>query len=357
MQKGKMNIVMGGMAGSESKGKVSAFLVGKFKIGVVAGNMSPNCGHTYVKGDTRVVTYHIPVGVMGGNLPDMEVILGPASVINPEILMRETNRIAELGFNMRNLFVDERAAVITQAHVRSEEDKITRIGSTAQGVGEARCDRLMRRGIMAGKLVGMGGVVAHDTSLLVRAAMKSGEAVVYEMGQGFDLCLYHGVDPTYCTSRNCTPMQALADMGVPARDLGDVYAVIRPYPIRVNNRDGSSGPYPSTEIDWDVIRGRCGAPVDITEYTTTTRLKRRVFEFSWNQIRHMVSVCNPTYLCLQFANYLSWDCYGASTPEGLNSKVMDFMAQLEVATGVPVAYVGTGSDHEHMVDLGIDKLE
>ena len=175
------------------------------------------------------------------------------------------------------------------------------------------------------------------------------------MGQGFDLCLYHGVDPVYCTSRNCTPQQALADMGIPPSYLGDVYAVIRPYPIRVNNRDGSSGPYPSPEITWEIVKERCGAPDDITEYTTTTKLKRRVFEFSWERIRTMVGICDPDFLCLQFANYIDWSVYGASKVNAITNPVDEFVQRLEAMTEVPVAYLGTGPEHEHMIDLNTDK--
>jgi adenylosuccinate synthase len=150
-------------------------------------------------------------------------------------------------------------------------------------------------------------------------------------------------------------MQALADMGVPASMLGHVYAVIRPYPIRVNNRDGSSGPYPSAEITWEEVRERCGAAHDITEITTTTKLQRRVFEFAWERIRTMTNVCNPDFFILQFANYIDWTCFGAVNKFGLGSDVMDFVEKLEEEYRIPVAYVGTGPEHDQMVDMGVDK--
>jgi len=358
MKRGAMNVCYGGQCGSEAKGKLAAYLVDKFDIKVVAGNLSPNAGHTVIKDGMKTVTHHIPVGVMGGHdLSRMMVVLGPASVINPILLIREIEMLKEGGFDPYNLIIDERAAIITQAHVRSEEGAMTVIGSTAQGVGEARVDKLMRRGITAKTVTVSDDLPIPDTSQLIRAAMKSHATVMYEMGQGFDLCIDHGIDPVYCTSRNCTPMQALADMGVSAKYLGDVYAVIRPYPIRVNNRDGSSGPYPSEEITWEEVRERCGAPMDITEITTTTKLTRRVFEFAWERMRTMVNVCAPDFLVLQFANYLDWKCYGVTDKCGLGRKVMDFVGRLENETGVPVAYIGTGPSHGDMVDMRIDRLE
>jgi len=357
MKRGAMNVCYGGQCGSEAKGKLAAYLVDKFDIKVVAGNLSPNAGHTVIKDGMKTVTHHIPVGVMGGHdLSRMMVVLGPASVINPILLIREIEMLKEGGFDPYNLIIDERAAIITQAHVRSEEGAMTVIGSTAQGVGEARVDKLMRRGITAKTVTVSDDLPIPDTSQLIRAAMKSHATVMYEMGQGFDLCIDHGIDPVYCTSRNCTPMQALADMGVSAKYLGDVYAVIRPYPIRVNNRDGSSGPYPSEEITWEEVRGRCGAPMDITEITTTTKLTRRVFEFAWERIRTMVSVCRPDGFCVNFLNYLNWNDLDVTSADKLSKESTAFIKKLEYETGVPVMYGGTGAGHDSMVDFGKDPL-
>lgn len=357
MKRGKMNICFGGQAGSEAKGKLSAFLVDKFDIHDIACCLSPNAGHTAIVNGHKLVTHHIPVGVAGSkDIANVNVVLGPASVINPTLLLKEIEELKEWGFNPRNLFIDGRAAIITQDHIWNEEGSMTKIGSTAQGVGEARMGKLMRRGIFADSIPELSPFVHLDTTKYINLLLYYGNTILYEMGQGFDLCLEHGVDPIYCTSRNCTPMQALADMGVPPKFLGDVYAVIRPYPIRVNNRGGSSGPYPSKEITWEEVGKRCGAPkdVDITELTTTTKLKRRVFEFSWKQIKQMVNTCDPTYFCLQFINYLSWSNFGKTKFEELNYETKEFVDRLEKETEIPVAYLGSGPNHESMIDMGVD---
>ena len=353
MKSGKLNICYGGQCGSEAKGKMAAYLVDKFGIRIVAGSPSPNAGHTVIKDGRKTITHHIPAGVMGGrDLSKMIVVMGPASVINPAILAHEIETLTGAGFKSGNLFIDGRAAIITQDMMRKEQDEMTKIGGTAQGVGEARSARLMRRGIRIDSV--MPEYAAADTSLMIGMALNHGSTILYEMGQGFDLCIDHGVDPVYCTSRNCTPMQALADIGVPPKYLGDVYAVIRPYPIRMNNRDESSGPYPSREITWEEVGRRCGAPHDITEYTTTTKLKRRVFEFAWKRIRTMVGVCSPDFLCLQFINYLSWSDYGKTRFDELVHETRVFVNRLEDETRIPVAYLGSVPGHEHMVDRGID---
>lgn len=359
MQRGRMNVVFGGQAGSEAKGKLAAYLAQKYNIRVFAGCLSPNAGHTVIKDGKKYVTHHIPVGVAGNMGEETVIVIGAGAVVNLRLLEKE---IGELGIDPVNVFLDERAVAIDEDHIKKEIEGLLAIGSTAQGVGEARADKVMRRVARVGDVV-MGkrdefpllkDTIVQGSNRVLTSLMDRGETVMYEMGQGFDLCFDHGVNPVYCTSRNCTPMQALADMGIPPRYLGDTYAVIRPYPIRVNNRTGSSGPYPSKEINWEAVRDRCGAPEDLTELTTTTKLPRRVFEFSEPQISRMVRVCDPTFLCLQFANYISWNCYKMKKVSELGLEVLRFIQKVEVATGKKVGYVGTGPEQDEMVDMGYD---
>lgn len=356
MRIGRMNVIFGGQAGSEAKGKQAAYLVDKYDVRHVACNLSPNAGHTVVRGDgTTHVTHHLPVGMYGSRRPDkVKVYVGPAAVINPDIFLREVEEAVEAGFDRRFIYLDSRAAIITSHHVAKEEKSLTQIGSTAQGVGEARCERVMRRGYMVRDIPVLRQYMVEDVGGMVRRVLGDESTVLYEMGQGFDLCMYHGVDPTYCTSRNNTPAAAFADMGVPVRWAGHVYAVIRTYPIRVNNRTGTSGPYPSLEIDWKTVTERSGAPEDLTEITTTTRLPRRVFEFSMPQYQRMIEICQPHYICLQFANYLDHGIFGETRVRGV--KLTEFVRWLERNGHRKVAYIGTGPQHSQMIDRGIDEM-
>lgn len=367
MKRAKMNVVYGGQAGSEAKGKQAAFLADKFGIKIFACNLSPNAGHTVLLDDGRkVVTHHIPVGVAGCTVPERaRVVIGPAAIINIEKLKYEVENLKTMGIlDPQNITIDSRASVIDDEAIKEEEKTMLKIGSTAQGVGITRSRRIMRNDVkirdFASTIRMWGLKVQPDTTSYVMNLMDMmDETVLYEMGQGFDLCLDHGVDPRYCTSRNCTPMQALADMGIPVQMLGHTYAVIRTYPIRVNNREGSSGPYPSNEITWGEVRNRCGAPDDITEITTTTKLVRRVFEFSWQQIGKMMDVCRPDFLCVQFANYLDWGIYEQKKMK--STKVESFVnvldALYEKNEKPIIGYVGTGPKHSHMIDRGIDNYE
>ena len=129
-----------------------------------------------------------------------------------------------------------------------------------------------------------------------------------EVPQGFELSLNSGLSYPYCTSREITVEQSMSDAQVHPSLLGEVYVVIRTFPIRVGNIVengkvvGYSGPFASDteEITWESI----GVP---DEYTTNTKRKRRVSTFSISSYRNMIDRLRPDKLFLNFTNYLNKD--------------------------------------------------
>lgn len=361
MRVGQFNIVIGGQAGSESKGKLAAHLVHEScpLLHYVSMTASPNAGHTYVDDTGRKhVSYHLPIsGVVLARHYGGKIVLGPASLINVLTLVKE---MQTLGIKEEQVIIDPRASIILDRHLRQERfGSLSNIGSTLQGVGAARCAKMSRghKGPVEfakdNVVLREMGIPTRDTEQLLNDHMSRGGTVLHEMTQGFDLDLEHGISPLHCTSKMINPMMAMAEMGIPAHRLGDVYGVIRPYPIRVNNRTGYSGSYDDAEeITWAEVGARAGAPGDIVaELTTTTKLPRRVFEFSENRFKKFVRVCKPTVLCLQFANYIDWSVHGESNIHVLHKSqaVMSFIEYLEEIGGVHVKYIGTGPANSEMV--------
>lgn len=360
LQRGKLNIVFGGQAGSEAKGKMSAWLVDHCKPDAIAMTSSPNAGHTVVVGDRKFVTYNLPVGAV---MSDCPIFLGPASIINMQTLVSE---IQANDIDPRRIHIDPRASIIRQEHIEAEtRGKLSDIGSTLQGIGACRKGKIDRKGPTVHTLaqdimdniesLGM-VVVDHSVAYVINSLLDDGATILAEGTQGFDLDLEHGIDPIYCTSKMINPSMIAAELGVAPSMVGEVIAVIRPYPIRVNNRTGTSGPYADAkEISWELVAKRCGAPETLAELTTTTKLPRRVFEFSWERYTHMLMVCRPTAIALQFGNYLDWGCYKGRTKDCLGYEILNFVDQLEdsgvSATDPKVYWVGTGPDHLDIVEL------
>ena len=285
------------------------------------------------------------------------IILTPASLINPEVMEKE---IRDLGIDRKRIMVDPRASVIT-SHSLKEEKKngLSDLGSTLQGVGATRCSKMMRKKDHPFIDIALPylGLSSADSIPLIHKYLSEGKKVLCESTQGFDLDLEHGIDRHYCTSKMVNTSMILAESGVPPQLVGNIYGVLRPYPIRVNNRTGTSGPYTgSKEISWEEVAKRCGFPGDsFGEMTTTTGLLRRVFTFSWYRFRRFIQVCAPTHLCLQFANYLDWNLYGETDPSVLREspELRRMIDSIESFFRVPISFVGTGPGHKEMVEMDI----
>jgi adenylosuccinate synthase len=360
MKKGKFNIVIGAQAGSESKGKLAAWLTSHHEVkpDAIVMAASPNAGHTLIKNDLKFVSYHLPVSAVVADCP---ILLGPSSIINIETLIQE---VKALGIARSRLHINPRAAVITQKMVEEESsNKLSNIGSTLQGVGVTRKRKMMRGfdGIVElvedrTNYLHSLGIKVVDTVQELLEMRKTSQTVLCEMTQGFDLDLEHGIHPKYSTSKMINPAMAMAEAGVPPSWVGDVYGVFRPYPIRVSNRTGSSGPYfGATELSWKTVAENCGYPgkvEDLAEITTTTKLPRRVFSWSDLRFSRFVAVCQPTVLCLQFANYVNWKDFQKTKWSEVSHKTRNFVKEIETTYGVRVRYVGTGPDDKHMIDRG-----
>jgi len=211
--------------------------------------------------------------------------------------------------------------------------------------------------------------------------MDNGATILHEGAQGFSLGIHHGHSYPTCTSRECTALAAMADLGIAPKYLGDIYLVIRAnHAIRVGNiKEGdktvgySGDVYPDQhEISWDDVKKESGCPDDheITELTTVTGRVRRVFTFSWDALRQAAQINGATKIAVNFANYIDWSCYRvACNPLKKNKplehraitllppKVRQFVKRVEDETGVPVVYVGTGPENSEVIDLQMDEYK
>jgi adenylosuccinate synthase len=358
LKRGAFNIIMGAQAGSEAKGKASALISEISQPSAFFMAASPNAGHTAVIDGKKYVTYHLPVGGLMGE-DRTPIILGATSLITPNIFVEE---LSKCGINARRVFIDRRALCISPEMIDKEKlSGFSNFGSTLQGVGAARMAKLGRKVgredlcMYSPELLSIPGLnLGCDTSAMLNDIMDGGGAVLAEMTQGFDLCLEHGIHRNFCTSKMIHPAGYMAEAGVSPKRIGYIIGVLRTFPIRVNNRTGSSGPYPGAEeITWEKVAAECGYPgkwEDLAEYTTTTHLLRRVFTFSWERFIKFVNVCRPDALFLQFANYLDWDEYKKKgRVDELGVKARTFISELEKAGSVPVQWVGTGPAHEDVV--------
>jgi adenylosuccinate synthase len=349
----KFNVVTDGQWGSCGKGLITTALADKHRPEVLTTTNMANAGHTAVheNGDKFIAKALPSATILNKWIPkyDPLVIVGPTAAFTINQMLKE---IQECAID-KNVIIHNRAGVITEEHRSAETDLKSgtkHVASTMQGCGVCLADKIMRK---------PGVKLARDYKELlpfmenrpipelINEEMTNGGTVLHEGAQGFSLDVNHGSHYPHCTSRSTTATQNIADMGVPFNKVGDVYLVIRPYPIRVGNvvENGETVGYSGDcyddhhEIAWKDVAEEANAPPEVMagELTTVTKRLRRVFTLS--------------KIALNFANYIDWGCYGKNDADELSTKVTDFIKKIEDIAGIPVALVGTGPQNNHVITI------
>lgn len=378
MLRNKFNVVTDGQWGSCGKGAICTALALKHRPDVISTTNMANAGHTAVYSDGRsFIAKALPsASILNKWVDDYNptIAIGPTAAFNLKQMQKEV----EICGVENNLVIHPRAGVITDEHQSLESgcsDSSTKhLASTMQGCGAFLADKVLRK---------KGLLLARDYDCLVRYTASSYNekvavlvnsgfsfpyldqskfTILHEGSQGFSLDISHGSHYPQCTSRSTTAMQNATDMGINHLNFGDVYLVIRPYPIRVGNviEDGvevgnSGGCYSDQhEITWADVARESGMPADIgqsliqKELTTVTKRLRRVFTFSFEQLKAAVVPNGATKIALNFANYIDWSCSEMCDFGRLPRKVLEFIDRVEQAAQIPVTIVGTGPQTNHV---------
>jgi len=297
--------------GSSGKGGIAGYLAMRKPYKSVVCAYGRQAGHTYNNEEhgIHMMVQQLPVGIVSESVET--IFIGPGAIIHPETLLAELDRYAELVAGKR-LIIHEHAAIVTDKHAETEMSiGQTKMGSTGKGVGQAMINRILRdpkgNGTAKQALVGtelecfVASRFKYD-KLLRHYLIKDEPQILIEGAQGFGLSMYHG-DYPYVTSRDVTPGQLFVDCAMPWQfyDQIKVIGVTRTRPIRVNNRDGFSGPCYSDqhELSWEEVGVE-------PEKTTVTQLERRIFSFSKEQLGHAGYMClrEGDEVALTFCDYI-----------------------------------------------------
>jgi adenylosuccinate synthase len=302
--------IVDGQYGSTGKGLLASVLAEYLpgRVDLVTSNAGPNSGHTSYFGDEKVVLRQLPTfAVMTrkfwGHAPLTH--LNNGAIINIDVLMRE---VAEhLGDDADpQLVLGSFAAVVSEKAQEAERQIVSHIGSTGKGTGAALAAKVMReRGAVLGEaftwdMDRRAFINRHaEDDFEVNRILDAGGTVLAEVSQGFSLSLNAGGFYPFCTSRDCTVMQAMSDANAHPMFYRDCAMVVRTFPIRVA---GNSGPCYNDqhEIAWEDL----GVEPEIT---TVTKKVRRVFTWSKEQFVDAVRTNMPGVLLVNFMNYLGPD--------------------------------------------------
>ena len=338
--------VVGLQWGDEGKGKIVDLLTSRYDC-IVRYNGGANAGHTVQVGTERYALHLIPSGILSAGKVN---IVGNGVVVDPEKLLEEIDGLRKRGVEVgANLRVSDRAHVVMPYHKdqdaaleellekRSGKSGAGQIGTTRRGIGPAYSDKVRRStalrmgdlldhalllrkleticGLRMAELEALGANVTPlvpkeladrfaaageklrphitDTVYLVHDEIKAGRSVLFE---GANACLLdHGTFP-YVTSSNCSTLGIPAGSGVPGREIGKVFGIMKAYSTRVGG-----GPF-VTELLNDTgerirKRGR--------EYGTTTGRPRRCGWLDLVAVKYSVMVCGADAIACTLLDVLS----------------------------------------------------
>jgi adenylosuccinate synthase len=350
---GRLIVVVGGQFGSEAKGHVAAQLAMRYEANLVIRVGGPNAGHTVYHPQALEPFKLRQLPTASVAYPHATIAIGGRSLVDPDLLQREMAQT-----KTARILMDPSATILTEEHRRSEEeDPQMQWGSTKEGIGAARADRIHRTAQTAGEYYTDHedcGVSLTNLGALAKDALEYGGTVLVEAAQGYGLGLHTPYYPK-TTSADCRAIDALADVGLspwalPGVDL-QIWVVVRPYPIRVA---GESGPL-YRESSWDEL--------GLTpERTTVTNKVRRVGHWDSHlvynaieanggpspQVRVALTMVDQVVLALWEADSLDHirNLSGADTEELTSwfDRVTQCGAQVEMLTTSPrTAIFGVGT--------------
>lgn len=344
-----VDVLIGGQYGSEGKGNVVSYLAREYDVIVRVGG--PNAGHTVASPQGPYTYHHLPSGARD---VDARLLLGPGMTIRLKGLFDE---ICDCGIGPDRLFIDPQATIVEDEDVEQEgEHLVSTIASTGSGSGAATARRILSRGKAAFRMardvpalapyVGTEGNYRGTTADRLEEAYRKGQSILLEGTQGSGLSLFHGTYP-YVTSRDTNVAGCLAEAGISPSRVRKILMVIRPMPIRVGDPDGetghTSGPL-KHETSFDEIARHAGLDASAlhkAEKTSTTKRKRRVGWFEWEQFRKACALNAPTDIVLTFADYLHSSNRNARRFEQLAADTIKFVEELERVSQAPVSLINT----------------
>lgn len=342
-------VIVGCQSGDEGKGKFTD-IFSRGAYAVVRYQAGPHTGHTVVTDDGEFRFVQIPAGALRGAVG----VLGNGCVVDPRKLVTELDAL-ERAVGDVPLLISDVAHVVMPYHLLQDEafeafrgdavatspqtgfaTGVGQVGSTKQGVGPCREDKIARIGLRMVDLLDRDVLAARlgrivplkrallervyaasadelereldvarlvdeyhaygrrlepvlgDVSLFLAESRRHDRYVVYEGAQGFALDVEHGTYP-YCSSGYSAASGVTVGTGSPPTRAFRVVGVAKAYMVQVGG-----GPL-VTELAGDladhlVERGR--------EVGTVTGRRRRVGWLDLCFVRKSVRVDGVQHLCL-----------------------------------------------------------
>ncbi|CAH6723631.1 adenylosuccinate synthetase [[Candida] jaroonii] len=306
------DVVLGSQWGDEGKGKLVDILCEDIDVCArcQGGN---NAGHTIVVGDVKYDFHLLPSGLVN---PKCLNLIGSGVVVHVPSLFEELENLEKKGLYCRDrLFISSRCHLVFDFHQRTDKLKEAElsttkksIGTTGKGIGPTYSTKASRSGIRVHHLVSEDpqaweefktryhrlvesrykryGEFDYDVEAelaqyekyrellrpfvvdavdFIHKSIADKKRILVEGANALMLDLDYGTYP-YVTSSATGIGGVLTGLGIPPRNVNNVYGVVKAYTTRVGE-----GPFPTEQLNED---GETLQTVG-AEFGVTTGRKRR----------------------------------------------------------------------------------
>lgn len=334
-----VDLLLGLQWGDEGKGKIVDVLTANYNI-IARFQGGPNAGHTLEFDGIKHVLRTIPSGIFHENSINL---IGNGVVVDPVVFVKELEGLQKFNIDYKKkLFLSRKAHIILPTHrlldAASEAAKgKAKIGSTLKGIGPTYMDKTGRNGLRIGDLEmddwqekyrnlanKHESMISHydvdiqynlkelekeffeavkelktltflDSEEYLHQAQKNKQTILAEGAQGSLLDIDFGTYP-FVTSSNTTAAGACTGLGIPPKQIGEVYGIFKAYTTRVG-----SGPFPTELFDEvGITMAKNG-----NEFGAVTGRPRRCGWLDLVALKYTVQVNGVTQLMMMKGDVLS----------------------------------------------------
>lgn len=330
-----IDVVCGGQAGDEGKGKIAAYLsyTGNYDYCVRVGG--PNAGHTVELDGKSYTLKNIPSGFLN---PKTKLVLGAGAYTKTEWLLDEVKKTG----TQDRLIIDPHAVLITDEQTAAERGAahfMNKIGSVGTGLGQAVKERIERRDIKFAKDEPLLKDYIQEVPELLNKCLDKGGNILLEGTQGIKLSLLHGEYP-FVTSRDTTASTFLGEAGLGPKSVRDVYVVFKPYVTRVGPGPLEKELTDEKELEIYHTKGH--------EIGTVSKRLRRVGEFENHAAARALMINGCTKIAITHIDMFPGNDRVQNVKD-FTPQAQEFLAQLRALSAQiyphpKIAIISTGPD-------------
>ncbi len=335
-----VDIICGGQAGDEGKGKIAAYLAYKDRYDYCLKVGGPNAGHTVFYNGKIFALKSVPAGFVNKKA---KMVLCAGTYIIKDWLLKE---MKETGSQDR-FIIDPNCVIITSrqtAAERENERMMKNIGSVGTGLGCAVKERVERKPVAFAKDDKDLKKFVRDVPELLNNELQKGRKILLEGTQGFKLSLLHGEYP-YTTSRDTTASAFLSEAGLGPKYVRDVYLIFKPYVSRVGPGPLSMEIKNQADLEKYHTKGR--------EVGSVSKRLRRIGEFEMNTALKAVKINSATKLAVTHIDLFEGN--EGRKIKDFTAPARQFLKKLEKLSGTypypSLALISNGPGLNDIIDL------